>query len=97
MRRQTCHRFYRAIPASAGAPESGRVDATLHIFEAAAWLWSIVKEACQLGRPELIGLSIDIIGQWQLNEQRNTRDVVAVLQVNSCDIVTRPSDFPASA
>jgi hypothetical protein len=77
--------------ASAGSPESGRVDATLHIFEAAAWLWSIIKEACQLGRPELIGLSIDIIGQWQQNEQQNARDVIAVLQVNSCDIVTRPS------
>jgi hypothetical protein len=79
------------IPSSAGASESGRVDATLHLFEAADWLWSIIKEACQLGRPELIGLSIDIIGQWQQNDERNTRDVVAVLQVNSCDIVTRPS------
>jgi hypothetical protein len=79
------------MPASPGAPDSGRVDATLHIFEAADWLWSIIKEACQLGHPELIGLSIDIIGQWQQNEQLNRKDVTAVIQVNSCDIVTRPS------
>src|SRR5947209_5986929 len=46
---------------------TGRVDATLHIFEAAAWLWSMIQEAYTLGRPELIGLSIDIFGQWSSN------------------------------
>ncbi|GHO85787.1 phage major capsid protein [Dictyobacter formicarum] len=70
---------------------SGRVDATLHIFEAADWLWSIIKEACDLGRPELIGLSIDIFGQWQLNEANKTKEITSVIQLNSCDIVTRPS------
>src|SRR5438552_3354767 len=35
---------------------TGRVDATLHLFEAAGWLWSMIREACSLGRPELIGL-----------------------------------------
>ena len=79
------------IPASPGSLACGRVDATLHIFEAADWLWSIIKEACQLGRPDLIGLSIDMIGQWQQNEQGDMKDVTAVIQVNSCDIVTRPS------
>ncbi|GCE21606.1 hypothetical protein [Dictyobacter kobayashii] len=29
----------------------GRVDATLHIFEAADWLWSIIKEACDWADP----------------------------------------------
>src|SRR5947209_540317 len=50
------------------AASPARVDATLHIFEAADWLWSMIQEACNLGRPELIGLSIDIFGQWQHND-----------------------------
>ncbi len=44
---------------------AGRVDATLHILESADWLWSMIREAVTLGRPELIGLSIDIYGAWQ--------------------------------
>jgi len=69
----------------------GRVDATLHLFEAASWLWSLVQEACVLGKPELIGLSVDILGSWQLNEASKAREVTHVLSLNSCDIVTRPS------
>ena len=69
----------------------GRVDATLHLFEAASWLWSLVQEACTLGKPELIGLSVDILGTWQLNEASKAREVTHVLSLNSCDIVTRPS------
>ncbi|QBD76177.1 hypothetical protein EPA93_09210 [Ktedonosporobacter rubrisoli] len=77
------------VPASAKQP--ARVEATLHLFEAADWLWSVVREAMSLGRPELIGLSIDILGQWQHNEASGARDVTQVLALNSCDIVTRPS------
>ena len=44
---------------------AGHVDATLHILESADWLWSMIREAVSLGRPELIGLSIDIYGTWQ--------------------------------
>ncbi len=77
------------------APDSttpaGRVDATLHILEAADWLRSLVKEAINLGRPNLIGLSIDIYGTWQLNEATKARDVTNILSLNSCDIVTQPS------
>jgi hypothetical protein len=69
----------------------GRVDATLHLFEAASWLWSLVQEACTLGKPELIGLSVDILGNWQLNEASKAREVTHILALNSCDIVTRPS------
>jgi hypothetical protein len=69
----------------------GRVDATLHILESADWLWSIIQEACALGHPELIGLSIDIFGQWQLNEASKAREVTSVVALNSCDVVTRPS------
>ncbi|HEX3641801.1 MAG TPA: Mu-like prophage major head subunit gpT family protein, partial [Ktedonobacteraceae bacterium] len=78
------------IPPSATCP-GGCVDATLHILEAAEWLWSMIHEACTLGRPELIGLSIDIFGQWQLNEATSAREVTHILALNSCDIVTRPS------
>jgi Mu-like prophage major head subunit gpT len=78
------------IPPTAESPD-GRVDATLHIMEAADWLWSMIHEACQLGRPELIGLSIDIFGQWQLNEATRAKEITRVVSLNSCDVVTRPS------
>ncbi len=78
------------FPPSAGSPH-GRVDATLHVLEAAAWLWSIIQEAVALERPDLIGLSIDIFGNWQPSEERQAKQVTRVLSLNSCDIVTRPS------
>jgi hypothetical protein len=78
------------IPARSDEP-AGRVDATLHIFETADWLWSLIQEACALGRPELVGLSIDILGKWQQNQESQAREVTRVLSLNSCDIVTRPS------
>ncbi|MBV9614694.1 MAG: hypothetical protein JO031_04455, partial [Ktedonobacteraceae bacterium] len=80
----------RYIPPCPEAP-LGRVDATLHILEGADWLWSIIQEACTLGRPELIGLSIDIFGQWNLNEASKAKEVISVAALNSCDVVTRPS------
>src|SRR5450432_3377621 len=85
--------FYHAasyIPPCAEAP-LGRVDATLHILESADWLWSLIQEACTLGRPELVGLSIDILGKWQQDQESQAREVTSVLSLNSCDIVTRPS------
>ncbi|WP_376795829.1 hypothetical protein [Thermogemmatispora sp.] len=89
--------FYRAphyVPPTAG--EHGRVDATLHILESADWLWRLIREACSLGQPGLIGLSIDIYGTWQMRESQNgnsrpLREVISVSALNSCDIVTRPS------
>ncbi len=78
------------VSPSAQAPD-GRVDAILHIMEAADWLWSLIQEACQLGRPQLIGLSIDIFGQWQLNEATRAKEITRVVSLNSCDVVTRPS------
>jgi hypothetical protein len=77
------------IPAT--ADRAAHVDATLHIFEAADWLWSLIREACLLNRPELIGLSIDVFGQWQLNEATRAKEVTNIVSLNSCDIVTRPS------
>ncbi|HEU0001976.1 MAG TPA: Mu-like prophage major head subunit gpT family protein [Ktedonobacteraceae bacterium] len=78
------------VPPGAGS-EHGRVDATLHVLEAAAWLWSIIQEAVALDKPDLIGLSIDIFGNWQPSEERQAKQVTRVLSLNSCDIVTRPS------
>ncbi len=85
--------FYRDARYVPPGPDNplGRVDATLHILEAADWLWSIIREACVLGHADLIGLSIDIFGQWQLNEVSKAREVVSIVSLNSCDIVTRPS------
>ena len=60
------------VPPGPDAPQ-GRVDATLHILEAAGWLWSMIREACALGHPDLIGLSIDIFGQWQMNESTKAK------------------------
>ena len=78
------------VPPGVGS-EHGRVDATLHVLEAAAWLWSIIQEAVALDKPDLIGLSIDIFGNWQPSEERQAKQVTRVLSLNSCDIVTRPS------
>ncbi len=78
------------IAPDASSPH-GRVDATLHILEAADWLWSLIREACTLERPDLIGLSIDVFGHWQLNEATRARDVTQIVALNSCDVVTRPS------
>ena len=69
----------------------GRVDATLHILEAAQWLRSMVKEAISLGKPDLVGLSIDIFGDWQQESASSPKRVTNVRSLNSCDIVTRPS------
>lgn len=71
--------------------QPGRVDATLHIFEAANWLWTLINEACLLGRPELIGLSVDLFGTWQVNEATGAKEISAIHTLNSCDVVTRPS------
>jgi len=84
--------FYRNaayIPATAVAP--GRVDADLHIMENAVWLWDIIKESFAAGNPNLIGLSIDIFGQYQLNQSLGAKEVTRIVSLNSCDVVTRPS------
>lgn len=70
---------------------NGRVDATLHIMESADWLWSLISEALELQRPDLIGLSIDIFGQWQQSADQTVKEVTSVASLNSCDVVTRPS------
>ncbi|GHO56779.1 hypothetical protein [Ktedonobacter robiniae] len=84
--------FYHDAEYIAGpAGQPGHVDATLHIFEAANWLWTLINEACTLGRPELIGLSVDLFGAWQVNEATGAKEISAIHTLNSCDVVTRPS------
>lgn len=69
----------------------GRVEATLHIFEAASWLWSMVKEAVEIGKPDLVGVSIDIFGVAEHDANLQARHVSKVLKLNSCDVVTAAS------
>ena len=77
------------IPESGAQP--GRVEADLHILESASWLWDIIKESFAAGNPNIIGLSIDIFGQYQFNQAMGAKEVTRVVSLNSCDIVTRPS------
>src|SRR5581483_11850670 len=70
---------------------AGRVDATLHILEAADWLWSIIYESVSIGKPNLVGLSVDIFGAWSQDVGSSAKHVTDIRQINSCDIVTRPS------
>jgi superfamily II RNA helicase len=81
--------FYKNAKYIPAAP--GRVDADLHILESASWLWDIIKESFEAGQPNLIGLSIDIFGQYQFNQAMGAKEVTRVVSLNSCDIVTRPS------
>ncbi len=70
----------------------GRVDATLHILEAAEWLWSIIYEAVSQGLPDLVGPSIDIFGKYRsAADASGSKLITGIQSLNSCDIVTRPS------
>ncbi len=81
----------RYVPPGA-ASTHGRVDATLHIMEGADWLWSLIQEACTLGHPELIGLSIDIFGPYHLYKYHApSRDVSC-----ECMVILTPELTPYS-
>ncbi len=68
-----------------------RVRATLHIFASAEWLWSLVQEAVEMGRPDVLGLSIDSLASVRTQQQNGKRvQVVERIPVlRSCDVVTR--------
>lgn len=68
-----------------------RVDATLHVLSAASWLWDIIQESHTLGKPDLVGLSIDIFGTCEQDTTLNAKVITRVASLNSCDVVTRPS------
>ncbi len=71
--------------------EGDRVRATLHIFGSADWLWSLVQEAVALGRPDVLGLSIDSLAvvRTQQENGKRTQVVVGIPVLRSCDVVTR--------
>src|SRR5262249_42213856 len=80
----------RYIPPEPGQAH-GKVIADLHILGAASWLWSLISEAVEIGKPDLVGLSIDIFGHWHHDQSHDAKAVTRVVALNSCDIVTRPS------
>ena len=80
----------RYIPPASGQAH-GQVKADLHILEAASWLWSMIVESQDIGKPDLIGLSIDIFGHWQHDQAQDAKVVTRVIALNSCDVVARPS------
>ena len=50
-----------------------------------------IQESISIGKPNLIGLSIDIFGQYQFDQASGSKAVTRVVALNSCDVVTRPS------
>ena len=71
--------------------EGDRVRAVLHIFASAEWLWSLVQEAVAMGRPDVLGLSIDSLASVR-TQQQNGKSVQIVENIpvlRSCDVVTR--------
>lgn len=71
--------------------EGDRVRATLHIFASADWLWSLVQEAVELGRPDVLGLSIDSLAAVRTRQEngKSTQVVESIPVLRSCDVVTR--------
>ncbi len=71
--------------------EGDRVRATLHIFASADWLWSLVQEAVAMGRPDVLGLSIDSLAAVRARQQHGkpTHVVERIPVLRSCDVVTR--------
>lgn len=71
--------------------EGDRVRATLHVFASADWLWSLVQEAVAMGRPDVLGLSIDSLASVRTRQQngKTTQVVENIPVLRSCDVVTR--------
>jgi len=71
--------------------EGDCVRATLHIFGSADWLWSLVQEAVELGRPDVLGLSIDSLASVRTQQEngKSTQVVESIPMLRSCDVVTR--------
>jgi hypothetical protein len=80
----------RFEPAAGG--DSARVKATLKVLESAAWLWTMIAESVADGRP-FIGLSVDFVGAVKPGRRDGAavKEVQAVRQLLSVDVVTRPS------
>jgi hypothetical protein len=92
--------FYRQARVEEGAqapgqPRQAQVVATLHLLESAGWLWLMLREALEQGMPGLVGVSIDVQGMLEARPDdasgRVVRAVTRFVELNSCDVVTKPS------
>ena len=71
----------------------GRLTGDLKVVgEAENWLWPLITDAVQ-NKPDLIGISINALGQTRKGEIDGRKGVVveAILKANSADIVTTPA------
>ncbi|HVA23634.1 MAG TPA: Mu-like prophage major head subunit gpT family protein [Chloroflexota bacterium] len=80
----------RFEPAGGGSP--ARIKATLKVLESAGWLWTMIAESVAESRP-FIGLSVDFVGAVKPASRNGAavKEVQAVRQLLSVDVVTRPS------
>jgi hypothetical protein len=79
----------RFEPAADGQP--ARIKATLRVLESSQWLWSMIAEAVADGQP-FVGLSVDFVGAVKPGKRgAAVREVQAIRQLLSVDVVTRPS------
>jgi|SRR5579883_50231 len=77
---------------AAAGGEPARIKASLRILESAAWLWTMIAECLAGGQP-FIGLSVDFVGAVKPGRRDGVavKEVQAVRQLLSVDVVTRPS------
>ncbi|HEU0169056.1 MAG TPA: Mu-like prophage major head subunit gpT family protein [Chloroflexota bacterium] len=79
----------RFEPAADGQP--ARIKATLRVLESSQWLWTMIAEAVADGQP-FVGLSVDFVGAVKPGKRgAAVREVQAIRQLLSVDVVTRPS------
>lgn len=71
----------------------GATRADFRVIGAAReWLWPLIEESVQTGR-DLIGLSINALGQTSKGEAEGKRGIIveAITHANSVDVVTEPA------
>ena len=73
--------------------EAKGLVARFHILESADWLRTMLLDAYNRGRPDLVGFSIDAEGKVtaRQHEGRRVRWVESIERVNSVDVVTEPA------
>ena len=71
--------------------QPARIKACLRVLESAHWLWTMIAEAVADGQP-FVGLSVDFLGAVKPGRRgAAVREVQAIRQLLSVDVVTRPS------
>ncbi len=76
-----------------GGKEGEGVLADLHILEGAEWLRKNLRNAFELGSPDILGLSIDARGEFEsaVIDGQQVKLVKKLTEVKSTDIVTAPA------